>query len=796
MTRGRRRGERSRRAILQDLLTDWVPSRSHDLTRPLDDNHLGMQRWATGDTLAFNNQAVNEPWLKPFSDPDRTYQNQLLWDHQGGQHPAVTVHTAGDPHLDLMQIMGRSDRAHQLLLGVTPTDFALSAPRRNVAFLGAPRANKSASVVTTAASYLGPLLTVTTRRFEFAQAVGHARARIAGNHAELVHIDLDGAPALPGWSSRGWTPVTTDVRTAYSRAKAMAESMDMGTSSNGGFWSVQATAVLYPLLLAAGLGDLGIEWVHKAVQSASDELMDQAVFLLNEAHKRGVPGMMQALESLEALATMAPETKGGVLATASGALSVYSLPDAVAATKRPLVDLEALVAGMKDEPNELFRDGSGKASLTGCFGTVLVTGSSAQQRLLRPIVVGIAADLRDICFRLADKDNEDGVVNRRSTLAILDDMPTLAPDRDLPATLAQSGGQNLLICGIYHDDAQLRTQWGEDGKNMATTFGEQVAYRGIRDTETLERITTLTGQRFVNIRGQSSSTSRGGKSGNSFSESLSITPTLLAELTPAMVNQGHPDDPNIVLSLHPASWEWMWSTPYYEFPMWVKLMVTNIGILGGLPPQRLHLLAPPDLARGNDLSRIYDAGGANGAAFVQYYETSRAAFLSRAEEYRSIKKHWVKHPALDDYDDCLAPQPAPPTANRWLFLRKSMTPDNLHAAIKLLGTWTPSASSSARPPTAGRPVETGHLQTPGVEPIYIAVWNQAPIWDEALYKNLVAQLGDKVPFAIEIKAQDRPGEAVAAYLSNSLALEYAPAHVAPGDGSLVFVPQAKKTGDQ
>lgn len=406
--------------------------------------------------MAFANDRTNVGWHKSFEE---TSQRPQLPSALTQPHPATEVYGHGDPHAALVWTVNQEP--HRVLLGLGPTGFNLSAPRRNVAFLGAPRSNKTASVVTTASAYFGPLFAVTTRRHEFAQAIGHARARIAGPDTELIHIDLDGGTALNGWSPRGWTPVTAHPRTAYSRAKAMTEAYEMGSVNNGSFWAVQATDVLYPLLLAAGLGGMSIEWVRATAKTGRRRAIDLAISYLEEAHSQGTLGMKEACDSLLALDEMAPETKGSVLATAGGALSAYTLPEAVAATKRPAVDLEALIKGQLESANP-FLYGYEYAP-DGCFGTVLVTGSSAQQRLLRPIVVGITADLRDICFRVADADIEDSVTSRRSTLTILDDMPTLAPDRDLPATLAQSGGQNLLVCGIYHDDAQLRAQWGEEG---------------------------------------------------------------------------------------------------------------------------------------------------------------------------------------------------------------------------------------------------------------------------------------------------------------------------------------------
>jgi hypothetical protein len=60
---------------------------------------------------------------------------------------------------------------------------------------------------------------------------------------------------------------------------------------------VQATDVLYPLLLAAGLGGKGIEWVRSTAKSGRKNSSNDALSFLEEAHSRGMPGMKEAAGS-------------------------------------------------------------------------------------------------------------------------------------------------------------------------------------------------------------------------------------------------------------------------------------------------------------------------------------------------------------------------------------------------------------------------------------------------------------------------------------------------------------------
>lgn len=538
---------------------------------------------------------------------------------QLGGHPAVTIADDPDPFSVLAALMARPEMAHRLLLGVTSSDWNLSAPRRNVAFVGAPRGNKSASAVTAVAAHPGPVVVVTTRRTEFSQAVGILRARMAGPAGGLMHLGVDGSDAPPGLVSKGWSPVSKTWGRAYRVAGAMTEAMSLGTATTAGsFWETSATSVLAPFLYAAGLQDLVVHWV--VTQVKRQETTD-AVRILKPIAEGGDRGAQQAVADLTKMDTLAPETKGGIWATAAAALAPYSTEEALTTTERPLLDVEAFCAGRPTEPNPHLRglgsivdaNNPTEGAPLGCWDTLFITASSLEQRLLAPLIVGVLTDLRVARFR-----HEGGA----DLLVVLDDMPALAPDRDLPGTLAQSGGQGLLVFGIYHDDAQLRAKWGDEGDNMATTFGEQIVFRGVRDTRTLERFSTLVGSHFTTLQSTTLGRTSGGRLATlagsvspteQYSESTSQQ--LVPLLPPHMINQGHPgadgtftDD--TILSFHPNGWEWAYVLPYYSSPLMLKAIVTSMGFMvEHHDRQKVPLPPPPELAAGNDYGYLSGAGG-------------------------------------------------------------------------------------------------------------------------------------------------------------------------------------------
>lgn len=315
------------------------------------------------------------------------------------------------------------------------------------------------------------------------------------------------------------------------------------------------------------------------------------------------------------------------------------------------------------------------------------------------------------------RSRRDGT-SRRPVLAFYDDLPALAPDPALPKVLAQSGGQNLIIADTHHDEAQFRAVWGQEGDNMATTIGEQVVFRGVRDERTLQRLSTQTGQHFVEVRshntGRTSSTNFFSQ-GPSKSWGETVTPQLLPVLTPAEINQGHPDDPNIVQCFHTSSWEWAYSTPYYRFPMWVRALVLNMDYVAGLPPQRVHLLMSPELNRGGDVTNLAAAGGKE---LIDTYFQAAGTIHHKAERYREMQAAWAAEPLMANYDDSRSPQLVEPVVLH-AALAEGAEQADLGSVLQALGSWT-------RVPDGDAGV-TWAVTVPEVEPIVVGFVDRGSI---------------------------------------------------------------------
>ena len=67
---------------------------------------------------------------------------------------------------------------------------------------------------------------------------------------------------------------------------------------------------------------------------------------------------------------------------------------------------------------------------------------------------------------------------RPSVLWALDELAGIAPIRDLPETLSQSGGQGLLVAACLQDLSLARQRWDEAAEGFLTLFGNVVVLRG------------------------------------------------------------------------------------------------------------------------------------------------------------------------------------------------------------------------------------------------------------------------------------------------------------------------------
>ena len=121
-----------------------------------------------------------------------------------------------------------------------------------------------------------------------------------------------------------------------------------------------------------------------------------------------------------------------------------------------------------------------------------------------------------------------------------------------------------------------------------------------------------------------------------------MTPTLLPLLTRRQINNGHPADRRIVMSIRQSDWGWMWAVPYYQDPMWLHVMTSSLEFIAAQPPGAIHLLPVPELARGGNTTYLREAGG---TLLADRYLTARQRIADKAQN-----------------PSARPPRPAPPTS--------------------------------------------------------------------------------------------------------------------------------------
>lgn len=505
-------------------------------------------------------------------------------------HPADWIAGQSDPFAELAKMMGRPEARHQLLLGITPSGWNTSAERRNVAVIGATRGGKSGHLSTMVVTWPGLVVWVSARPEEAIRSTGLLRARMAGGVCNLMDLPVDGSRTPRGLKRCGWTPVSSDWERAQRVSQAIISSVEMERS--GGFWSTSAALGLAAFLFAAGLDGLPMEWVRRCVKRHDPK---EAVDLLQAST---APGAAEAADELEGLAKMPDRTAGDVWATMGTALAAYASRSALDVTNEKPVDLAEAIRGRPDAPNPYLAVDEQDSPL-GCYPTLYVRANPTDQERLAVLICGVLADLWFTRNQSPDC---------APTLVVLDDMASIATWKELPTVLSLSGGAGLIVVGVFHDEAQCRFRWGIAGDSMSTLFGEKLVFRGIQDEMTRARLSTSTGMHWITRTNTSDGRSGGtlggliaGTSSPSWQQGSSTSDHQVPGLTPAEISDGHPAHEQIVLSFHPHSWEWAWSTPYWSAepsPLWLKAQVTSMLLLARRPDlEALDLPEPPDLHR-------------------------------------------------------------------------------------------------------------------------------------------------------------------------------------------------------
>lgn len=334
-----------------------------------------------------------------------------------------------------------------------------------VLVLGPPRSGKTSTLVVPNVLVAPGAVITTSTKPDILHATANARA--ASGSCWL--FDPTGTvEAPPGVRVARWSPVAASGRwdDALLLTRAMSRAARPGgTHGEAGHWVERAEAVIAPLLHAAcrAGGDMRIvnRWILR------QDLGEAAAILA----ARGAP---VAGDVLAGLAATDRRELSGIWSSAAGILAAYRSDAALTAAEGPNLDPADLCAGTD---------------------TVYVCAPGDRQDLVAPIIVAFLERARAGAYRAA----AGGRPGPPLTL-VLDEAANVAPLPDLPALVAEGGGQGVSTLVCLQDLSQARYRWGARADGFPSLFGVKVVLPGIGDHATLELVSRLGGEIDVPVR--------------------------------------------------------------------------------------------------------------------------------------------------------------------------------------------------------------------------------------------------------------------------------------------------------
>ncbi len=489
-------------------------------------------------------------------------------------------------------------------------DLVMAQPNTNLLVLGPSQGagKTSGNVVPQVLCARGPVI-VTSSKGDTISPLAMARALLG----ILWFFSPDNDAIPPGMRQLRWSPISLcgDWGVSQLTAAAIVKSSKepgQARSDTTGFFDDQASFTMACFFFYAARYGHDMEWVVSMINNPRDGgagqpfgMADMLEILANDGHE-------DVADAPAGLANAPDRQRASVFATASRALRAYSLPSVLATTKDPNFDMDAFVAGDPDAEQESM-NWDGDTQLEGRYDTVFITAAE-QTLIMGPVIAAFIAQLRSRrrkLFRADTNPDRPRAVQRPPLTFVLDELATMAPIYDLPDQLA-IGNEGMVTVGVLQDLSQAKRIWGtEQGKGLLTLFQNVLVFRGIRDFETLQAISAIAGQAWIEVYGSNQGTSSSGLFDPvNQSSGMSVSQQLVPALPLDSIVRGHPQYPDAVLWLRPdGSHQWVHNAPYYRARPWVPILVQTMEDIARLPlDDPRHLLRVPHLFDGY-LGRTY-----------------------------------------------------------------------------------------------------------------------------------------------------------------------------------------------
>jgi type IV secretion system protein VirD4 len=505
-----------------------------------------------------------------------------------------------------------------LHVGAHQSEWLLARPERSLLVLGPPRdtGKTTAVLVPTVLVAYAPVVAASTKDDVFA-VTAQTRALLG----TCWHFAPDGTEATPvGARQLRWSPLTVagDWDKAVTTAEVMVTvanaTLGGHSSSDGGFWSIQAAGLLAPLLHAAAIGGLNMRTVMSWVETRD---MSMAAEIL-EARKNDSPGTYHAAQTIVGASRTAKNELSGYWGSAASALSPYRRESALAVTDDPNFDPATFV-----QPH--YPKGGGPPR----FQTVYINSSGLSQERVAPLIVALLTEIKEARYQLHRRLREqDGYLP--PTVFALDETANIAPIPDLPSIISQGGSQGVVVLAVFQHLGQAKARWGEEGEGFLTTFQERLIFPGIWQSQSLEAISAVIGDYDRPV----TSMTQDANSTDPRKQSYTHSNIRQRFLPPEEIRMGKPEWPDAALFLQGRAHGWIHTTRYFSCPPWPQMLVAAMERWAKADPRRFpqRQLPIPELRRRNPETGVpwlWQAGGgeAGGYELCARYMAARQALM-------------------------------------------------------------------------------------------------------------------------------------------------------------------------
>lgn len=486
-----------------------------------------------------------------------------------GADEAYRLAAGRDPWLDVHDRFSDPSTWDQLFIGIGPqARLITTAARTHSIVLGPPQSFKTAGVLCPQILFANGPVVCTSTKSDLYRATALARSR----KGRLWHFAPDGSPPLPGTIPLQWSPIgpSSEWGTALMLGQSMANVAEVAEGTeNAPFFRLKAGQLAACLLHAAGLAKKPMEWVLDAVAEDESRLREaETIMRAVGGYSNLGAGVLSGIMNLDG------RTRGSIVATTSLAFSAYQLPGALETTRSPNFNEWDFVAGQPDVVNpgllsakrwrEYDKTGN-PGNAFGLYDTVYITASAQAQAFVAPLVVGLLSRIRQARYDVHERDARSGY-KRPPTLFALDEVANIAPLGELPNILSEGSSQGLLTSCVMQDLVQAKARWKQHYEGFLTLFREVIAFPGIRNQETLEALSKLSGE--VWEENFSGSTNWGEKEK---SQSESVSEQRRVRFSPPEIYRGcaQDEDPaetdprRMLMMASTGNTEWGFAAPYF-----------------------------------------------------------------------------------------------------------------------------------------------------------------------------------------------------------------------------------------